>query len=182
MVVQACSVAAVGEGTQAQLAPARGWLIFCSIISAIKSGIAHVPLPICPLPQGHRQDRYRHFCFHRRRSTLHSSFHLADHSASFHRGVYLVTCPIEKSGVDEYDTLAGDTDTFSQIDCCAALLIHDTHLDCIGIETQNILDSGKISVAKRTSSGPCIWVLRYRRSLSPSSPFAPDREVLRQPS
>ena len=46
----ACSVAAVGEGTQAVVAPARGWPIFCSTMSAIRSGIAHMPLPICARP------------------------------------------------------------------------------------------------------------------------------------
>ena len=44
------SVAAVGEGTQAVFAPAIGWPIFCAIMSAILSGAAHMPLPICALP------------------------------------------------------------------------------------------------------------------------------------
>ena len=47
----ACKVAAVGEGTHAVLAPALGWLIFDSIIWAISSGIAHIPLPIWDLPR-----------------------------------------------------------------------------------------------------------------------------------
>ncbi len=47
----ACRVAAVGDGTQAQLAPARGWPIFASIMSAIRSGIAHMPLPIWAWPR-----------------------------------------------------------------------------------------------------------------------------------
>ena len=42
--------AAVGDGTQAQFAPDFGWPIFCSIIAAIASGMAHVPLPICAVP------------------------------------------------------------------------------------------------------------------------------------
>ena len=46
----ACSVAAVGEGTQAVLAPACGWPILVSIIAAIRSGMAHMPLPICAWP------------------------------------------------------------------------------------------------------------------------------------
>ena len=36
----ACSVAAVGDGTQAVLAPASGCAIFCATIAAIMSGIA----------------------------------------------------------------------------------------------------------------------------------------------
>jgi hypothetical protein len=39
-------VAAVGDGTQAVLAPALGWAPFCSSMAAILSGIAHMPLPI----------------------------------------------------------------------------------------------------------------------------------------
>ncbi len=41
---------AVGEGTQAVLAPAFGWPTFCSSIAAILSGIAHMPLPIWAWP------------------------------------------------------------------------------------------------------------------------------------
>ncbi|CNM79223.1 Uncharacterised protein [Mycobacterium tuberculosis] len=40
----------MGEGTQAVLAPARGWAIFCSIMSAISSVMAHMPLPIWARP------------------------------------------------------------------------------------------------------------------------------------
>jgi hypothetical protein len=47
----ACNVAAVGDGTQAVLAPACGWAIFCASISAMLSGAAHIPLPICALPR-----------------------------------------------------------------------------------------------------------------------------------
>ena len=39
-------VAAVGDGTHAQVAPARGWATFSSSIAAIRSGAAHMPLPI----------------------------------------------------------------------------------------------------------------------------------------
>jgi len=39
-------VAAVGEGTQAVLAPVRGWPIFSATIAFIRSGAAHMPLPI----------------------------------------------------------------------------------------------------------------------------------------
>ncbi len=46
----AWSVAAVGLGTQAVLAPVLGWPIFCSSMSAIRSGAAHMPLPICARP------------------------------------------------------------------------------------------------------------------------------------
>ena len=40
-----------GDGTQAVLAPACGWPIFCFSMSAIRSGAAHMPLPICALPR-----------------------------------------------------------------------------------------------------------------------------------
>ncbi len=43
-------VAAVGDGTQAQLAPAFGWPIFCSSMSARLSGAGHMPLPIWARP------------------------------------------------------------------------------------------------------------------------------------
>ena len=46
----ACNVAAVGEGTQAVLAPASGCPIFTFTMSAIRSGIAHIPFPICAWP------------------------------------------------------------------------------------------------------------------------------------
>ena len=47
----ACKVAPVGLGTHAVLAPALGWPIFCSIMAFIRSGMAHMPLPICALPR-----------------------------------------------------------------------------------------------------------------------------------
>ena len=47
----ACRVAPVGLGTQAVLAPALGWAIFCSSIAFMRSGMAHMPLPICALPR-----------------------------------------------------------------------------------------------------------------------------------
>jgi len=37
-------------GTQAVLAPALGWPIFCSSMACIRSGMAHMPLPICAMP------------------------------------------------------------------------------------------------------------------------------------
>ncbi|COY14760.1 Uncharacterised protein [Mycobacterium tuberculosis] len=43
-------MAAVGEGTQAVLAPARGWAIFVSTMSAISSVIVHMPLPTWARP------------------------------------------------------------------------------------------------------------------------------------
>ena len=42
----ACKVAAVGEGTQAQFAPASGCIDLLSYIPNISSGMAHIPLPI----------------------------------------------------------------------------------------------------------------------------------------
>ena len=46
----ACSVAAVGDGTQAQFAPAMGCASFSSSILPMRSGAAHMPLPICARP------------------------------------------------------------------------------------------------------------------------------------
>ena len=43
-------VAAVGDGTHAVVAPACGWEIFCLTISAIRSVMAHMPLPIWARP------------------------------------------------------------------------------------------------------------------------------------
>jgi hypothetical protein len=43
-------VAAVGDGTQAVVAPACGWPIFWVSMSAILSGAAHMPLPIWAWP------------------------------------------------------------------------------------------------------------------------------------
>ncbi|CFE41226.1 Uncharacterised protein [Mycobacterium tuberculosis] len=40
----------MGEGTQAVLAPARGWAIFVSTMSAISSVIVHMPLPTWARP------------------------------------------------------------------------------------------------------------------------------------
>ncbi len=44
-------MAAVGDGTQAVFAPAIGCPTFCTSMSAIRSGAAHMPLPICALPR-----------------------------------------------------------------------------------------------------------------------------------
>ena len=44
------AVAAVGDGTQAVLAPASGCPIFIFSISAIRSGMAHIPFPIWAWP------------------------------------------------------------------------------------------------------------------------------------
>jgi hypothetical protein len=46
----ACSVAAVGEGTQAVLAPAAGCAPFSANSASIRSGFVHMPLPICACP------------------------------------------------------------------------------------------------------------------------------------
>ena len=49
--------AAVGEGTQAGVGAglSGGVRIFCSIIAAMRSGIAHMPLPICARRADHRR-------------------------------------------------------------------------------------------------------------------------------
>ena len=44
------SIFRVGDGTQAVLAPLLGCAIFCSSMSPMRSGAAHIPLPICALP------------------------------------------------------------------------------------------------------------------------------------
>ncbi len=44
-------MAAVGDGTQAQFAPAFGCSILVSSIAAIRSGMAHMPLPIWARPE-----------------------------------------------------------------------------------------------------------------------------------
>ncbi|MNI67270.1 hypothetical protein D3C73_1228920 [compost metagenome] len=43
-------MAAVGDGTQAVEAPARGWLALVASISPMRSGAAHMPLPIWARP------------------------------------------------------------------------------------------------------------------------------------
>ena len=47
----ACSVAAVGEGTQAVLAPAIGCWILALTMAAISPGMVHMPLPIWAQPR-----------------------------------------------------------------------------------------------------------------------------------
>jgi hypothetical protein len=85
---------------------------------------------------------------------------LADHRAGFHRGVDLVAGAVEEAGVDEHNTLAGSADAFLEVDGGAALLVHDAHLDGVGRHAESCLDAAvKISTAKATSSGPCIFGL-----------------------
>ena len=105
VIVLACSVAAVGDGTQAVLAPAFGWPIFCSSMSAIRSGIAHMPLPIwaCPgRPHSSPISTFQSLIGVDPGGCLHVG--LADHRTGFHGGVNLVAGTIKEAGIDEEHT------------------------------------------------------------------------------
>jgi hypothetical protein len=137
-------VAAVGLGTQAVLAPALGWAIFCSSMAAIRSGMAHMPLPICALPRRPHS---------RPTSTLlllvgldpGAGLHvaLAHHRAGVHGGVHLVAGAVQEAGVDEGHAAGGGGDAGLQVDAGAALLVHDAQLDGAVGQAQQLLDAAE---------------------------------------
>ena len=58
-------------------------------------------------------------------------FHLplGDHGPCFHRRVNLITCPIEKTGINKNYPLGSRPNTFFEIDRGPAFLIHDANFD-----------------------------------------------------
>ena len=60
----------------------------------------------------------------------------------------LVAGAVEESGIDEDNARFRGADTFLQIDRCPALFIHDSHLDGIGRQPQNILNRAEDFVGK----------------------------------
>ena len=62
------------------------------------------------------------------------SFHLClpDHRASFHGGMDLITSTVKKSRIDKDDAFGSCSNTFFEIDSCAAFLIHDADLHRTG--------------------------------------------------
>ena len=53
---------------------------------------------------------------------------LAHYRAGFHRGVDFVAGAIEKSGVDETDSVPSSADARRKVDAGASLFVHDAHL------------------------------------------------------
>ena len=151
----ACSVAAVGEGTHAVVAPAFGWPIFCSTMSAISSVIAHMPLPICALPEnpvGKARVDVGVLVGLDPRGALHRT--LADHRARLHRGVDLVAGAVKEAGVDEHHPVCGGLDAGLQVERGAALLVHDADLDGGRRQAEHVLDAGEQLGGERHLVGP----------------------------
>ena len=65
---------------------------------------------------------------------------LLQHRAGFHVGVDLVAGAIEEAGVDEDDPLAGLVDGGRKVEGGATLLIHDPHLERVGLESERRFD------------------------------------------
>ena len=100
-------MAAVGEGTQAVLAPACGWAIFFS--KHRRHLVGHGPHALADLrlagqAAGEADIDVPVFIGRDPRRLLHVV--LADHRAGFHRGVDLVAGAVEEAGVDEDDAVA----------------------------------------------------------------------------
>ncbi len=125
-------VAAVGEGTHAVLAPAFGWAIFCSIIAAIKSGMAHMPLPIwaCPTQPAGQANQHVVVLISIQPGT---GFHvtLAHHRPGMHGRVHFIAGSVKKTGVYKSHARTGQSDTRFQIHAGTPLFVHDTELDGI---------------------------------------------------
>ena len=79
---------------------------------------------------------------------------LADHWSGMHGGVDFVAGAIEKAGVDESDTRLGGTDALFEIECGAALFVHDPDLHRVGFKTQDLFDLGEDVVGEGNLSRP----------------------------
>ena len=66
---------------------------------------------------------------------------LADHRTGFHRGVDLVAGAVEETGIDEDHPLGSGANAFLEVDGGAALLIHDAHLDGVGLHADGFFDA-----------------------------------------
>ena len=143
-------MAAVGDGTQAVLAPASGWAILVLSMSAIRSGMAHIPLPICALSaQAAGQADIDVLPLIGLEPAGLLDVVLARNRAGFHRGVDLIAGAIEKAGVDEDHALPRGADAFHEIDARAALFVHDAHLQRVARQPSSS------STAANSSLGKC---------------------------
>ena len=67
----------------------------------------------------------------------------------FHRGVNFIARPIQKAGVDKGDTGFGGADTFFQVHCGAAFLIHNADFDSIAGQAKDILNLAERAIGER---------------------------------
>ena len=140
----------MGEGTQAVLAPVIGWPIFCSSMSAMRSGAAHMPLPICALPDSPQASpiwtlRFSYAAIQSRRLDL----ALGHHRPGLHARMDFVAGAVEEAGVDERDPPADRLDARGEVGRGAALLVHHPDLDRVAREAEQILDRVEQSVGER---------------------------------
>jgi hypothetical protein len=81
------------------------------------------------------------------RSRLHVA--LADHRPELHRRVDLVAGAVEEAGVDERQPVAHRVDHRREIDAGPPLLVHDSDLDAVAGEAEQILGAVEQPVGER---------------------------------
>ena len=148
-------------------APRRCWrrpwggAIFCSSMSAIRSGMAHMPLPICAWPRRPQARPTATLCVlvgRDPRAGLHVA--LADHRAGLHRGVDLVAGAVEEAGVDEDDAVAAA----SAMQALRLTVVRRSSsmmptLTVLARQAEQSSTRPNSSSVNATSSGPCIFGL-----------------------
>jgi len=145
----ACSVAPVGLGTQAVLAPALGWPIFLFQHGLHQVGHGpHAFADLCLAAQtaGQTHQHVVELVGLDPGAALHVA--LADHGAGQHGAVHLVTGAVEETGVDEGHPALGGGDASLEVDAGATLFVHDAQLDGAGRQAQHALDAGEQLVGK----------------------------------
>ena len=147
-------MAAVGEGTQAVLAPARGWAI---LLQHRRHQVRHGPHALADLRlawQAALQADVDVLALIRLQPLGVLQISLRQHRPGFHRGMDLIASAVEEAGIDEYHASARGADAFHEIYTGAALLVHDAHLDGVARQRQQVLDLIKQLVGERHLVGP----------------------------
>ena len=126
-----------------------------SSMSAIRSGAAHMPLPICALPDKPAGEADLDVAVLIGRDPV-ARLHLAlaDHRPGPHRGVHLVAGAVEEAGVDEDDAVLHRCDAGGEVGRGAPLLVHHADLDRVAGEAEQVLDRVEQPVGERRLVGP----------------------------
>ena len=87
----------------------------------------------------------------------------------------LIASAVEEPGIDEDNARFRGTNTFLQIDRCPAFLIHDSHLDGVGRQSQHLFNGAEDVTGKGHLIGP--MHLRLHDIDRPGSRIAPRLQI-----